>query len=345
MSFRERLELPDLGVGVGLRVPHYAHILERRPKVDFFEVISENFMVPGGRPRYHLARVLETYRVVQHGVSLGIGGPDPLDWEYLRRLKALVRETRTPWVSDHFCWTGAGGAHLHDLLPLPYARENVARLVERARAVQDFLETPFLLENTSSYLAYRASELSEWEFISEIVERADIGLLFDVNNVWVSAYNHDFDPVAFVRGVPPDRVVQIHLASHTNLGPYIIDTHRGHVIDPVFQLYRLAIERAGSVSTLIEWDDDIPAFPVLAEEAERARRERDRALAARAAGTTSVDEDAIRAALAAAREAGAEAASGWLQGGPRETATSDDAVHNERSRQELPHAHTSEVAP
>jgi uncharacterized protein (UPF0276 family) len=307
-------------VGVGLRVPHYAHLLEHRPHVDFFEIISENFMVEGGKPRYHLARILEQYRVVQHGVSLGIGGPDELDWDYLGRLRALVRHTQTPWVSDHFCWAGAHGVNVHDLLPLPYTPASVKRLVERARVVQDFLERPLLLENTSSYLSYRASTLSEWEFVSEVAEQAEIGLLFDVNNVWVSAYNHGFDPVAFVRGVPHARIAQIHLASHTNVGPYIIDTHRGHVIPEVFDLYRLTIECAGSVSTLIEWDDEIPAFPVLAEEAERARRERDRALAARARGTSSVDEAGILDALQRAHAAAKTRSECWTQGGPRETA-------------------------
>ncbi|HEV8245421.1 MAG TPA: DUF692 domain-containing protein, partial [Polyangiaceae bacterium] len=185
-----RFAVPELGVGLGLRVPHYRHVFSVRPPVDFFELISENFMMPGGRPRYHLDRVLEHYPVVQHGVALGIGGPQPLAREYLQKLKDLVRKTRTPWVSDHFCWSGAGGAHVHDLLPMPYTAEAVTRISERARMVQDFLEVPFALENTSSYLTYKSSTLSEWEFIGEIAERADIGLLFDVNNVFVSAYNH-----------------------------------------------------------------------------------------------------------------------------------------------------------
>ncbi|HEY8944619.1 MAG TPA: DUF692 domain-containing protein [Polyangiaceae bacterium] len=320
--FRERFGLEDLGVGMGLRVPHYRHVLDRLPRVDFFEIISENFMVPGGRPRHHLRRFLAQYRVVQHGVSLGIGGPDPIDRDYLARLKILVHETKTPWVSDHFCWTGAGGAHVHDLLPLPYTRETIARLVDRARRVQDTLEVPFLLENTSSYLTYRSSALSEWEFIGEIADRADIGLLFDVNNVWVSAYNHRFDPVTFVRSVPHERIVQIHLASHTNLGTHIIDTHCGPVLEPVLDLYRLTIEQSGSVSTCIEWDEDIPPFPRLAEEVERARAERARALAARARGNTSVDEAAIRAALEATRLSSGAGSRGWQQGGPRETAAS-----------------------
>lgn len=309
----------DWGIGLGLRVPHYSHILKNEPAVDFFEIISENFMVEGGRPRYHLARVLEKYRVVNHGVSLNIGGPAPLDRTYLSRLKRLLDETRAPWVSDHFCWCGGVSAHLHDLLPLPYTDESVRRVVERARVVQDVLERPFLLENTSSYLTYRQSTLSEWEFIAEVVERADIGLLFDVNNVYVSAFNHGFDPVEFVRSVPHRRIGQIHLASHTNYGRYIIDTHRGHVLDPVWQLYRLTIELSGNVSTLIEWDDEIPPFETLASEAERARRERDVALEARAAGSSSVDVSAIRQALQAARSTVGAERHGWLQGGPRES--------------------------
>ncbi len=315
-----RLGLPDLGIGVGLRVPHYRHILAERPAVDFFEVISENFMGHGGRPRYHLERVLETYRVVQHGVSLGIGSPEGPSREYLEALKRCCRKTSTPWVSDHFCWSGAGGAHLHDLLPLPYTREAVERLVERARMVQDFLEVPFALENTSSYLTYRSSTLSEWEFIAEIAERANIGLLFDVNNVFVSAYNHGFDPVEFVKSIPHRRVLQIHLAGHTNLGKYIVDTHRGAVSDPVWTLYELTIAHTGPVSTLIEWDDEIPEFSRLAAEAERARRVRASALETRASDPDfAVRLEEVRR-LARAPEGSALAPTpGWLQGGPRET--------------------------
>jgi uncharacterized protein (UPF0276 family) len=314
-----RLGLPDLGVGVGLRVPHYRHILSERPEVDFFEVISENFMRRGGRPRYHLERVLESYRVVQHGVSLGIGGPEKPSREYLEALKRLCRRTGTPWVSDHFCWSGAGNAHLHDLLPLPYTREALDRVVERAREIQDFLEVPFALENTSSYLTYRSSTLSEWEFISEIAERANIGLLFDVNNVFVSAYNHGFDPVEFVKSVPHRRIVQIHLAGHTNLGKYLIDTHRGEVSDPVWTLYELTVALTGRVSTLIEWDDQIPEFPRLAAEAERAREAREQAL------VTNVDDpdfaarlERVRMSARAPERAELTVTPGWLQGGPRE---------------------------
>jgi uncharacterized protein len=309
----------DLGVGVGLRVPHYAAILADRPAVDFFEVISENFMVGGGKPLYHLDRVLERYRVVQHGVSLGIAGPEAPDREYLQRLKRLVARTKTPWVSDHFCWSSAGGAHLHDLLPIPYTPEAVRRVVERARMIQDFLEVPFALENTSSYLTYRSSTLSEWEFISEIAERADIGLLFDVNNVYVSAYNHGFDAETFVRSVPHDRILQIHLAGHTNLGKYIIDTHRGNVSEPVLDLYRTTIALAGPLPTLIEWDDEIPELPVLLAEAARARQVRDEGLALRA-GLTLPAKSRAPAGPTVASDAPL-----WRQGGPRESAA-DEAV-------------------
>ncbi len=316
-----RLGVPDLGVGVGLRVPHYRHILAERPKVDFFEIISENFMVGGGKPRYHLDRVLETYRVVQHGVSMSIGGPTPPDREYLRGLRELVKKTKTPWLTDHFCWCGVPGANLHDLLPLPYT-ENVVRVVaERARMVQDFLEVPFALENTSSYLAYTSSSMPEWEFIGEVAERANVGLMFDVNNVYVSAYNHGFDPYEFVRNVPHERIVQIHLAGHTNLGKYIIDTHSGHVIDPVWDLYRETIELTGPVSTLIEWDDEIPTFPVLAAEAEKARAFRQTALQARgqrqATGATH--------APIAIQSPTQEPHRPWAQGGPRERVAGEDA--------------------
>ena len=311
-----RLGLPDLGVGVGLRVPHYRQVLSERPAVDFFEIISENFMVEGGRPRYHLARTLESYRVVQHGVSLGIAGPEPPDRAYLLRLKALLAETKAPWVSDHFCWAGAGGAHLHDLLPIPYTKQAIERVVLRAREVQDLLGVRFALENTSSYLTFESSTLSEWEFISEIAERADIGLLFDVNNVYVSAYNHGFDPFEFVEHVPHERIVQIHLAGHTNLGAYIIDTHRGTVSDPVWDLYRRTLELTGPVSTLIEWDDEIPALNVLLAEAEKARAVRDSVL-------SGARLEPVPRGVPVQTSTRSEAALGWTQGGPRESALAE----------------------
>jgi uncharacterized protein (UPF0276 family) len=283
--------------------------------MDFFEVISENFMVAGGKPRFHLSAFLESYRIVQHGVSLNIGGPTPPDREYLTALKRLVQQTKTPWLSDHFCWCGVPGANLHDLLPLPYTSEMVRIVAERARAVQDFLEVRLALENTSSYLSYTCSTMSEWEFVSEVCERADIGLMFDVNNVYVAAYNHGFDPYEFVRNVPHERIVQIHLAGHTNLGKYIIDTHSSSVIDEVWDLYRETIALTGPVSTLIEWDDDIPAFERLSEEAEKAKRVRAEALRERGAARTH-GVPAIQPVSLARHQA-------WAQGGPRESAATE----------------------
>jgi hypothetical protein len=281
--------VPDLGVGAGLRVPHYRTVIEQRPAIDFFEIISENFMVPGGKPVHHLERVLETYPVIQHGVSLGIGSPDEPSVEYLTRLRSLVQKVRPAWLSDHFCWTGTASENVHDLLPLPYTRAAVDRVVERARRIQDFLQVPFALENTSSYMAYRSSEMSEWQFIGEVCERADIGLMFDVNNVYVSAYNHGFDAYEFVRNVPHERIVQMHVAGHTNVGKYIIDTHNGNVIDPVWDLYRAAIELSGPVSTIIEWDDEVPPFGELLELVQRAKSVRAEALSVRAARAEGQD--------------------------------------------------------
>lgn len=323
-----RLGVPDLGIGVGLRVPHYRHILEQRPPMDFFEVISENFMGAGGKPRYHLSAVREAYPVVQHGVSMSLGGPTPPDGDYLRALKLLVQETRTPWVSDHFCWCGVPGANLHDLLPLPATEEVVSLLIERAKRVQDFLGVPFALENASSYMAFTSSTMPEWEMVARVAEGADIGLLFDVNNVYVAAYNHGFDPYEYVRNVPHERIVQIHLAGHTNLGKYIIDTHSDHVIDPVWDLYRETIELTGPVSTLIEWDDHIPEFPVLAEEARKARAAREEALATRAARLAGRPVPKLE------RPAGPPVASpvalaahrAWAQGGPRESEANEGSA-------------------
>ena len=280
-----RLGLPDLGVGVGMRIPHYEDLLDgpEPARMDWLEIISENFMLGGGLPLYNLGRALSRYQLVQHGVSLSIGETAPLDLEYLGKLKALLQQTRSPWVSDHLCWTGAHGVNLHDLLPLPYTEEAVKHVAARACQVQDFLGVRLILENVSSYLTYTSSSMKEWEFLTAIAEEADVGLLLDCNNIYVSSFNHGFDPREFVDGVPPERVAQIHLAGHTSYGKYIIDTHSAPVIDPVWDLYRRAIERCGPVSTLIEWDDDIPPFAELCAEAEKARVIRDEVARDRAA--------------------------------------------------------------
>ena len=270
-GYRARHGIPDLGVGVGFRAPHYGTVLDERPPMAWFEVISENFMVDGGRPLQNLARLRDAYAVVPHGVSLAIGSVEPLDLAYLGRLRRLVDRLDPPWVSDHLCWGRAPGLHLHDLLPLPYVREAIDVVVERVKRVQGTLERPFALENVSSYMTYRASTMTEWEFLSEIAERADCGILFDVNNIFVSATNHGFDANDYVDAVPSDRVVQIHLAGHTDKGSYLLDTHSDHVKDEVWALYRRALRRTGGVATLIEWDEEIPAWSVLSAEAEKAR--------------------------------------------------------------------------
>jgi uncharacterized protein len=311
---------PDLGVGIGLRVPHYPHILNERPATDFFEVISENFMVDGGKALYHLDRVLEHYPVIQHGVSLGIGSPNGPSSQYLDRLKQLVQRVQPAWLSDHLCWTGSGNAHLHDLLPLPYTRDMIRRVVERARRIQDFLGVPLALENTSSYMSFRQSEMSEWEFISEVVEQADIGLLFDVNNVYVSAYNHGFDAYDFLRNLPHERIVQVHVAGHSNLGRYILDTHNGDVIEPVWELYRATIEQCGAVSTLVEWDEDIPDFTVVNALAEKARAVRADALRQRhKPGRSTLGDKTMIPTVAP----GSGRVRGWTQDEPSEPANKD----------------------
>ncbi|EST34908.1 DUF692 domain-containing protein [Streptomyces roseochromogenus] len=277
-----RLGLPHLGLGVGLRTPHLPYIRRHRPDVGFFEIISENFLDTRGGRRHALAEIAERYPVVPHGVSLSIGSTDPLDFGYLRRLKRLADEVRAPWVSDHVCWTGVLGVHTHDLLPLPFTEETLDHVVRRVRVVQDMLERRLVLENPSSYVEFHASTLAEWEFLGRMAQEADCGLLLDVNNVYVSAFNHDFDPVRYLRELPHERVVQMHLAGHTHHGTHIIDTHDAPVSEPVWGLYRLATELTGGVSTLLERDDKLPPFPELLAELDRAR---ERAPAAPAGGS------------------------------------------------------------
>ena len=280
---RNRFDLPDLGLGVGLRTAHFAHVLGERPAVGFFEAITENFLDTGGRPAFILDQVAERYPIVLHGVSLSIGSTDPLDFGYLRKVARLARRTRAAWVSDHVCWTGVQGRNTHDLLPLPYTREALAHVVDRLRRVQDVLGQRILLENVSSYLAWRQSEMTEWEFLAELVRRTDCDLLLDVNNVYVSAHNHGFDPHAYVDAIPADHVAQIHLAGHSDHGTHLLDTHDAHVADAVWDLYRHTIARLGPVSTLIEWDGDVPPLDVVEDEAARARRAAGDARAAKGA--------------------------------------------------------------
>ncbi len=266
-----RFDLPYLGIGIGLRTVHFPHIIAEKPEIDWFEIISENFMDSGGRPAAILEEIAERYPLVMHGVSMSIGGTDPLDAEYLARLKALADRCGAAWVSDHLCWTGVLGRNLHDLLPLPYTEECLGHIVGRVRQVQDVLERPLVLENPSSYVEFKSSTMPEWEFLARLAEDADCGLLLDVNNVYVSSFNHGFDPEDYIRAIPHERVVQYHLAGHTNYGTHIIDTHKGHVIDEVWALFRLSWGLSGGRSVLLEWDDEIPEFEVVHAEALRAR--------------------------------------------------------------------------
>ena len=265
-----RWNFADLGVGVGLRTTHFGHILAEKPEVDWFEVLSENFMDTGGRPLHVLDQVAESYPIALHGVSLSIGSTDPLDREYLRKLKGLARRTKAHWVSDHLCWTGVAGRNVHDLLPMPYTEEALRHTIARVRAVSDILERPLVLENPSSYVEFAASSMPEWEFLARLAESADCGLLLDVNNVYVSAFNHRFDARTYIDAIPKDRVVQYHLAGHTHKGTHIIDTHSDHAVDGVWELYRRSVARTGLVSTLYEWDEDIPSFDVMHAEALKA---------------------------------------------------------------------------
>jgi uncharacterized protein len=262
----------DLGVGIGLRIPHYNHIFDKKPVVDWFEIISENFMVDGGRPLKVLDQILERYRVVQHGVSMYFGSAEPLNREHLRRLKTLVKRTKTPWLTDHLCWGSVDGTYSHDLLPMPYTFEAAKKTAQKIREARDFLEVPIAVENVSSYAEFHVSEMTEWEFLSEVVEDADCGILLDVNNIYVSSQNHSFDPLDYLNGVPHGRVAQIHIAGHSKYEKYILDTHDHPVIDPVWKIYTRAIELVGPTATLLEWDDRIPSFEDVHAEALKAKK-------------------------------------------------------------------------
>jgi uncharacterized protein (UPF0276 family) len=262
----------DYEIGIGLRIPHYQHIFEHKPVVGWFEIISENFMVDAGRPLAVLDRILERYHVVQHGVSMYFGSAEPLNRDHLRRLKKLVKRTKTPWLTDHLCWGSVDGRYTHDLLPMPYTFEAAEVTARKIREAREFLEVPIAVENVSSYAEFHMSEMTEWQFLNEVVERADCGILLDVNNIYVSSQNHDFDPFEYLNSVPPERVAQIHIAGHSKFEKYILDTHDHPVIDPVWKLYEHAIRRAGATPTLLEWDDRIPSFREVQAEAMKAAR-------------------------------------------------------------------------
>jgi uncharacterized protein len=263
---------PSLGFGLGARPDHYEDLLnDHRGSVAWLEALTENYLVPGGRPVHYLERLRNHYPIVLHGVSLSIGSTDSLDLEYLHGVKTLADRYEAAWVSDHLCWTGVDGINVHDLLPMPFTESAVRHVVQRIGQVQELLGRRLLIENVSSYLSFIGDEMPEWEFLREVAERADCLLLLDVNNIYVSSVNHGFDPLAYLRGIPIERVQQFHLAGHSNLGRYLIDTHDAPIAEPVWQLFRSAVERFGQVSTMIERDGNIPALPELLTELDRAR--------------------------------------------------------------------------
>lgn len=252
--------IPNLGIGIGLKAIHYEEIFAQKPAIDWFEIISENFIHPSSQMSQVLDWILDRYPVVMHGVSLAIGSADPLNFELLKQLKALIRKTKSPWISDHLSWGKLAGAHYHDLLPLPYRHDVADFVAERARIIQDFIEVPFALENVSSYAHCTNNEMSEWEFYTSVVEKADIAMMLDVNNIYVSSRNHGFLPKDYYTKIPLDRVVQIHLAGHTDYDAYCLDTHDHPVSDEVWKIYKEVYQLTGPVSTLLEWDDRFISF-------------------------------------------------------------------------------------
>lgn len=264
-------EFPYLGVGLGLRPEHYDAILAQDVAIDWLEIISENYMIPGGKPLFYLDKIRVNYPIVMHGVSLSLGSTDPLDKNYLQQLKNLMTRVEPAWVSDHLCWTGIAGKNMHDLLPLPYTEETIDHVVARIQQVQDFLGRRILIENVSSYVSYKSSAIPEWEFINAITEKADCMILLDINNVFVSAFNHHFDPVTYLNKISVHRVKQFHLAGHSQQGNYLIDTHDAAILPTVWELYAQACQRFGKVSAMIERDDNIPPLDELMLEVAQVR--------------------------------------------------------------------------
>ena len=260
------------GFGLGLRPDHYQALLDTSPAVDWLEAITENYLEPGGQPLHLLERIRERFELVLHGVSLSIGSVDPPDAHYLAQVKQLADRIQPAWISDHLCWTGVNGTNLHDLLPLPYTEEALRLVVDHVGRVQDALGRQILLENVSSYLEYRQSEMSEWEFLRAVAERADCAILLDVNNVYVSSVNHGFDPLDYLRALPSSRIRQIHLAGHSDNGNHLIDTHDQPICEEVWQLYGEAVQLFGAVPAMIERDDNIPPLAELVDELDMARR-------------------------------------------------------------------------
>ena len=275
------------GFGLGLRTEHYRDFIDAKPAVDWLEVLSENYLVSGGKPLHMLDAIRRDYAMAMHGVSLSIGSTDSLDLDYLRELKTLAQRIEPACISDHLCWTGVDHHNLHDLLPMPYTEAALRHLIGRVQQVQDVLGRRLLLENVSSYVSFAADEMSEWYFIAELARRADCELLLDVNNVYVSSRNHGFDPHVFIDAMPRERVRQIHLAGHEDHGTHLVDTHDHPVCDAVWALYGYTVQRLGAVPTMIERDDHIPPLAELLAELDHARAVQAAALATKAVGVTA----------------------------------------------------------
>ncbi|QLH43367.1 MAG: DUF692 domain-containing protein [Coxiellaceae bacterium] len=265
-------KFPYLGFGLGLRPKHYRDIIRSKPAIDWFEIITEDYLIDGGHHLDYLMQIREHYPLVMHGVSLSIGSIDPINPLYLQRLKQLADQIQPQWISDHLCWTGVNGINTHDLLPLPYTDEALKHVVSKIQQVQDYLGQQILLENVSSYISYKDSSMTEWEFLTEACQRADCQILLDVNNIYVSAFNHGFDPIQYLENVPKERVKQFHMAGHHNFGSHIVDTHDANIIDGVWDLYTHAVKHFGRVSTMIERDDHIPELTELYDELTKARQ-------------------------------------------------------------------------
>jgi uncharacterized protein len=262
---------PSLGFGLGLRTQHYEAVLNDRAGIDWVEILTDNYLVPGGKPLHYLARIREQFPIAMHGVALSIGSTEALDREYLGQVRSLAARFEPAWISDHLCWTGVAGRNTHDLLPLPYTEEALRHVIERVGIAQDILGRRLLLENVSSYVSFSASTLAEWEFLRAVAEEADCLILLDVNNVYVSGVNHEFDPLVYLDAIPAERVQQIHLAGHDDHGAYLIDTHDRAVAPSIWELYVAAVSRFGAVCTSIERDAAIPPLAELVTEVQMAR--------------------------------------------------------------------------
>lgn len=272
ISHNKTQTAPDLhGFGLGLRHEYFEEIVQQKPDIDWFEITTENYLIPGGKPLHYLDKIRAHYPMAMHGVSLSLGSTDPLDYEYLKQLKDLAGRIEPALISDHLCWTGINGFNMHDLLPLPYTQAAINHLSDKIQEVQDYLGRQIAIENVSSYLTYEQSEMPEWDFISEIANKADCYLLLDVNNIYVSAINHNFSAVGYLDAIPGKRIAQIHLAGHSNYGDYIIDTHDAPVIQPVWDLYAETIKRFGQIPTMIERDDNMPPLAELLNELQHAK--------------------------------------------------------------------------